>query len=107
MQKIKVNDLVKVISGRDKGKQGKVLQIFPKENLVVVETVNKRYKHIKKQAGGSRPQGGERVEFSAPFSISNVKLICPKCNKPTRVGFRRLDDKTKVRVCKKCNEVIK
>lgn len=103
MQKIKNNDKVKIISGRDRNKEGKVMQIFPKKNLIVVEGVNVRYKHIKKASG---QRTGQKVEFFAPINMSNVKLVCPKCSKTSRIMIKVLDSNKRVRVCKKCNEVI-
>lgn len=102
MMKIKKNDLVLVIKGRDRGKRGKVLQVLPKDNKIVIEGINKRYKHLKARRGKEK---GERIEFNAPISASNVKLFCQKCNKAVRVGFKFEKDK-KVRVCKKCREII-
>ena len=104
--KIKVNDKVQVMSGKDKGKTGKVLQILPGLNKVVVEGVNTMYKHIKSRKKGEK---GQRVQFNGPLIGSNLMLICPKCNKPSRLGVKiseTANKKTKVRVCKKCKEVI-
>ena len=105
MKKIKTNDKVTVIVGKDKGKSGKVIQTFPEDELLVVEGVNTRTKHIRKQKG--QTQGGQKIEFFAPMNISNVKLNCPKCSKLARVKFVvNPDTNKKNRVCKKCNEVI-
>lgn len=102
MKKIKSNDKVKILSGRDRNKEGKVIQVFPNKNLVVVEGVNLRFKHIRK--GGQN--SGQKVEFFAPINMSNVKLICPKCSKNCRVFIKVLDSNKRVRACKQCNEVI-
>ena len=102
--KIKTNDKVKISTGKDKGKTGKVIQILPEMNKVVVEGVNTMYKHIKSRKRGDK---GQRVEFNGPVAISNVAVICSKCSKPSRLGYKLTDDgKQKSRVCKKCNEVL-
>ena len=100
--KIKKGDNVIVITGKDKGRKGKVLRVLPKEGKIVVENINRVIKHIRPKKQGEK---GQRVEMSVPFNISNVKLICPKCGEPTRAGYRILD-KNKVRICKKCKEII-
>lgn len=100
--KIKKGDQVKIVLGKDRGKKGKVIQVFPGEDLVVVESLNLRIKHTRARREG---QKGERVQFSAPMVASNVMLICPKCSKLTRIGFRLLGDK-KNRICRKCKEII-
>ncbi|MBO8158050.1 50S ribosomal protein L24 [Thermosyntropha sp.] len=101
--RIKKGDNVMVITGKDAGKKGKVLRAFPKEGRVVVEGVNKVKKHQKPSR--AVPQGGI-LKIEAPIHVSNVMLICNKCNRPTRVGAKILDNKEKVRVCKKCGEII-
>lgn len=101
--RIKKGDNVLVIAGKDYGKKGKVLRVIPKEGRLVVEGVNRVKKHQKPSR--ALPQGGiNRIE--SPFNISNVMLICDKCNKPTRVGAKVLDNQEKVRFCKKCGEVL-
>lgn len=101
--KLKVNDQVKVIAGKDKGKTGKITQILPELNKVVVEGVNKMYKHIKSRRKGEK---GQRVEFNGPLHISNVMLLCPKTNQATRVGMKVNGDKSKSRLSKKAKEII-
>jgi large subunit ribosomal protein L24 len=101
--KIKVNDQVQVMAGKDKGKTGKVTQILPTLNKVVVEGVNTMYKHIKSRQRGEK---GQRVEFNGPIHVSNVMLVCPKTSKPTRLGVRVADNKQKSRISKKSNEAI-
>jgi large subunit ribosomal protein L24 len=100
--KIKNGDMVLIISGKDRGKKGKVIKALPREKRIVVEGANLRKKHT-----GPRRQGekGQIVEIAAPLNISNVKLICPKCKKPTRVGYRVVG-KNKFRMCKKCKQEI-
>ena len=101
--KIKVNDKVNIMAGKDKGKSGKVTQILPDMKKVVVEGVNTMYKHLRPQKKGEK---GQRVQFDGPVAISNVMLVCPKCAKATRVSIKTGDSKQKFRVCKKCQEVI-
>ena len=96
--KLKKGDTIKIISGNDKGKQGKVLAVFPSEERIVVEGVNIKKKHIRPR---KQDQKGELVRIPAPFPLSRALLICPKCGQPTRVGFR-VEGKKKVRVCKRC-----
>ena len=105
MRKVVKNDTVKVISGNYRGKVGKVLKVFPKKNRIIVEGVNLRKHH--ERPSQALPQGGI-VEKEAPIHISNVKVVCPKCGRPTRVGIRILEDKSKVRYCKHqdCGEII-
>lgn len=101
--KVRKNDTVQVIAGRDKGKQGKVTRVLPMEDRVVVDGLNIRKRHARARRAGE--QAGI-VEFPAPLHISNVAVVCAKCGRPTRVGFRALSDGTKVRFCKRCDEVI-
>jgi len=101
--KIKKGDKVKIIAGKDKGKQGRILQVLPKEGKVVVEGLNLVIKHVRPRRAGEK---GQRIQFPAPLNISNVMLICTKCDKPTRVGYKILENKKKVRICKRCKEVI-
>ncbi|MDD3284126.1 MAG: 50S ribosomal protein L24 [Patescibacteria group bacterium] len=100
--KIKKNDTVKVIVGKDKGKTGKVTQIFSKLDKVVVEGVNKSFKNLKPKKRG---ESGQRIEFDFPLNISNVVLICKKCGKTTRVAYK-VSENNKYRICKKCKEII-
>ncbi|MFA6458039.1 MAG: 50S ribosomal protein L24 [Patescibacteria group bacterium] len=101
--KILSSDLVQVIAGKYKGKTGKVMRAIPKEGKVIVEKVNIVTKHIKKRADGTP---GQIVKFEKPIDVSNVKIICPHCKKPARVGYRILANGKKTRFCKKCNEGI-
>jgi large subunit ribosomal protein L24 len=103
MSKIRKNDEVQVLVGRDRGKKGKVLIAVPDKDWLIVEGVNMIKRHMKpsravRQAG--------IIEKEAPIHASAVQLICKKCNKPARVGFHSLEGGNKVRVCKKCHEVI-
>lgn len=96
--KIKKNDQVNILAGKDKGKSGKVLRVFLSENKLVVEGVNMIKKHVRPRKEGEK---GQRVEVPAKMNISNVMLVCQKCNKATRVGYK-VAGKNKLRVCKKC-----
>lgn len=100
---IKTGDTIKIIAGKDKGKTGKVLQVFPAKNLVSVEGLNIAIKHLRPRRQNEK---GQRIEFPAPFNISNVILVCPNCGRDTRVGHKELDNKKKARVCKRCQQVI-
>lgn len=102
MKKIKKKDIVVVISGKDKGKKGEVIKVLPEEDKIIVSRVNIVKKHVRPT---QTDPGGIR-EIEKPIHISKVKLICPKCNQPTRVGFKFLPDGSKVRYCKKCQEMI-
>ncbi len=101
--KIRKNDNVLVITGKDRGKKGKVRFAYPKKGQVIVEGVNFIKKHSK--ARGAVRQAGI-IDLEAPLDVSNVMLVCSKCNKPTRIGVRRLEDGGKVRYCRSCQEVI-
>lgn len=100
--KIKKGDIVLIISGKDRTKKGKVLKVFPKEGKILVEGINLRKKHQRSKRTGEK---GQIVEMSTPVDISNAKLICSKCNKATRVGYKIVENK-KFRICKKCEQVI-
>jgi large subunit ribosomal protein L24 len=100
---VRKDDLVQVIAGKEKGKSGKVLKVLPHKNRVVVEKVNFIKRH-------SRPTGKTRqggiIQKEAPIHISNVLLLCSKCNRGVRMGKRILEDGKKALVCKKCGELI-
>ena len=96
---VKTNDNVMIISGKDKGKSGKVLEVSPKEGKVIIEGCNIVTKHVKPRAMG---QQGGIVKAEAPLYACKVMPICPKCGKPTRVGKKVNEDGTKVRGFKKC-----
>ncbi len=116
--KIKKGDKVKILTGKDKGKTGKVLQIFPARNRASVEGLNLLIKHMRPRRQGEQ---GQRIEFPAPLSLSNLALVCPKCGKPARIGYKYIEiakgsvsasqqqvkkQRKKNRVCKKCNKAI-
>ncbi len=101
--KIRKDDKVIILSGKDKGKKGKVLKAIPRDGRVIVENVNIVKKHQRPKKQGEK---GQRIEVASPIDVSKVMLICPKCGKNTRVGYRVLENKEKVRVCKKCGQEI-
>ncbi|NQT90971.1 MAG: 50S ribosomal protein L24 [Candidatus Omnitrophica bacterium] len=101
--KIRKNDNVKVLAGKDKGKTGKVLKIIPAKNKAIVEGVNFIKKHARKSQ--ENPQGSI-VQKERPVSVSSLAVICTRCNKSTRIGHSKLTDGNKVRFCKICKETI-
>jgi len=101
--KIRKDDKVKVISGKDRGKIGKVLSVQRKNSRILVEKINMTKRHQK--ASAQNRQGGI-VEHESPIQVANVMLMCNKCMAPIRIKMQRLDDGKKVRICGKCNEVI-
>ena len=101
--KIVKNDIVLVISGNYKGKRGKVLKVFPKKHRVIVEGVNFIKRHTKPTQ--RNPQGGI-VEKEASIHVSNLMVVCPKCDTPTRLGRKILEDGKKVRICMNCGEML-
>lgn len=97
-----------VISGKDRGKQGKVIKAFPEERLVVVENVNLKKKHQRPKTSGKH---GEKIELPRPMSVSSVMLVCKNCGKPVRIGYKiflpsgnapKGQNNKKIRICKKC-----
>ena len=103
VQRLKKDDKVEVISGKDKGRVGKLLRVNPNTNKAIVEKVNIVKRHTKPNPAN---QQGGIIEKEAMVDISNLQLICPKCSKTVRLGVKFLDDGTKVRICKKCSESI-
>ena len=105
--KIKAGDRVKVIAGKDKGKKGKVLQVFKSANRASVEGINLAIKHLRPKKQGEK---GQKVEFPAAMNISNLMLLCPRCNRSTRIKYKFLSteakQKNKVRICGRCKELI-
>jgi large subunit ribosomal protein L24 len=100
---VRKDDIVVVLSGKDKGRKGKIVQTLPKENKVLVEGVNVAKRHTKPR---KRTDPGGIIEKECPIYASKVMRICPKCQKPTRAGHVIAEDGTKNRVCKKCGETI-
>lgn len=110
--KLKKNDQVKIMIGKDRGKSGKILQVLknnPEKMRVVVEGLNLKYKHLRPRRGNEK---GQRIMFPAPLNSANVRLICPKCGQTTRIGYKILENKSelnqekKQRICKKCQAII-
>ena len=101
--KIRKDDKVTILAGKEKGKIGSVLRVDAEKNRAIVEKVNVVKRHTR--AGGKSAQGGI-VEKEASIHISNLMLVCNKCAESTRIGKRLLEDKSKVRICKKCGELL-
>ena len=117
--KIRKGDLVQVLSGKDRGKQGRIIEADPRKGRVMVENLNLVKKHRKprpmkdsSRMGQTQIQPGGVVELTAPLPVSNVMVVCPTCNRPSRVGYEFREDekgrRIKVRVCKRsdCGEVL-
>lgn len=100
---MKKDDVVMVIAGKEKGKSGRILKLLPKKNRVIVEKVNMIKRHTKPTR--QMPQGGI-LEKEGSIHVSNVMIICHRCNVPVRIGKRIMEDGSKVRVCRKCGEVL-
>ncbi|MCD6525790.1 MAG: 50S ribosomal protein L24 [Desulfuromonas sp.] len=100
---VKKGDLVQVMAGKEKGKQGKVLRVFHAKNRLTIESLNIVKRHTRPS---QQNQEGGIVEKEAPMAASNVMLVCSACNQPARTGLRVLDDGSKARFCKKCNEIV-
>jgi large subunit ribosomal protein L24 len=99
----KTGDQVYVTKGQSNGKKGKVIQIFPKKNLVVIDGVNERTRHIRNRRGKDK---GQKITFFAPLNAANVMLYCSKCNKPRRSKIFLSNDGKKQRICVKCKGVF-
>jgi len=101
--KIHKNDTVLVVAGKDKGKKGKVRKTYPDKERIMIEGVNMIKRHSRTK--GKTRQAGI-IELEAPIHVSNVMVICNKCNKPARIGYRVLEDGKKARYCRNCSEII-
>ncbi len=107
--KIRKGDNVKILKGKDSGKTGKVLHVLEDKNKLVLEGLNLKYKHLRPKKQG---EAGQKIMFPAPLDVSNVMLVCSKCGKVSRVGYKVLDKKGEIkkerkqRICKKCKNVI-
>lgn len=104
--KIKSGDKVKIITGKDKGKTGKVLHVLLSAKKVTVEGLNLSVKHMRPKKRGEK---GQKIEFPSPINVSNVQIVCPKCNKASRIKstvIQKGDKKKNVRMCGKCKELI-
>ena len=104
MSVIRKDDKVKVLSGKEAGRQGKVIKIFTDKGKALVERINMVKRHTK--PGGKVGQQGGIIEKEAPLNLAKLMLVCPKCSKPSRVGIRQLETGERVRFCKKCSEQI-
>ncbi len=100
--KIRTGDTVLIISGKDRGKKGKVLRTFPKDFKIIVEGLNIRKKATRPKRAGEK---GQIVQKPAPMHVSNAKLVCSKCGKAARIGYKLAEGK-KYRICKKCGQEI-
>lgn len=100
--KIHKGDQVLIISGKDRGRKGKVIEAFPKKEKIVVDGINLRKKHVRAKKSGEK---GQIIQMPAALDVSNAKLICQKCGKAARVGYKVTEEK-KYRVCKKCKQEI-
>ncbi|MBI4101434.1 MAG: 50S ribosomal protein L24 [Candidatus Nealsonbacteria bacterium] len=100
--RIKKGDTVLIISGKDRGKKGKVLTSFPKASRILVEGINLRKKHQKPRKAGEK---GQVVEMPSPIYVSSAEIVCPKCGKAVRIGAR-MEGGKKFRICKKCAQEI-
>lgn len=103
--RIRRGDTVQVISGREKGQRGEVLRLLPKAKRVLVQGIAMRKKHQRQVQAGGRTMSPGIIHFEAPIDLSNVQVVCPKCEELTRIGIIREDGERK-RVCKKCNAVL-
>ena len=101
--KIRKNDTVLVIAGKDRGKKGKVRKALPREDKIIIEGLNMIKRHSRTK--GQAKQAGI-IELESPLHVSKVMIICSKCTKPARVGLRFLEDGKRVRFCRACSEVI-
>ncbi len=100
--KIKKGDNVVIISGKDRGKKGKVIEALPKEEKVVVEGVNLKKKHIRPKKSGEK---GQIIEMPSPIDASDAKIVCKECGQAVRAGFKR-EGRKKIRICKKCGKEL-
>jgi len=100
--KIKSGDTVLIIAGKDKNKSGKVTEVFPKNNKIIIEGLNIIKKHVRPKKQGEK---GQRVEVPRAIDVSNVQIVCSKCKKATRIGHKIMGQ-DKIRICKKCSQEI-
>jgi len=100
---IRKNDSVMVIAGKERGKTGKVLRVLPEKNALIIERISIVKRHTKPR--GPQQTGGI-VEKEAPINLSNVMMMCDKCNAPVRIGHKDLADGKKIRICRRCNEAL-
>jgi len=100
--KIKKGDTVKIITGKDKGKTGKILKVLLKKDKILIEGLNLYKKHVRPKRQGEK---GEVVLVPRPIDVSNVMLVCPNCNQAVKIGYRS-DAERKLRICKKCGAAV-
>ncbi len=100
---VKTGDTVTVLSGKERGKKGKVIAVSPKEGKVIIEGVNMVSKHVKPKKMG---EAGGIIQAEGAMYACKVQLVCPSCNKPVRTGYRIMEDGTKQRICKKCGKTL-
>ena len=101
--KIRKGDKIKVLAGKDAGKTGKVLKVFPEKLKLIVEDINLIIKHTRPKRQGEK---GQKIQFPSPLSVAKVALVCPKCHQATRVSFKLLENQKKLRACHKCKETF-
>jgi large subunit ribosomal protein L24 len=100
--KVKKGDTVLIISGKDRGRTAKILRALPKERGILVEGINLKKKHVKPKKEGGK---GQIVQIPAVLDVSNIKIVCPKCGKAARIGYK-IEGDIKKRICKKCKQDI-
>src|SRR3990167_3154541 len=100
--KVKKGDTVLITSGKDRGRTGKIIKSLLRENTILVEGINLRKKHVKPKKQGEK---GQVILLSSALNVSNVKIICPKCQKTTRISYK-MENGKKFRICKKCKSQI-
>jgi large subunit ribosomal protein L24 len=100
--KVKKGDSVLIIAGKDKGKTGKILKALPRDEKILIEGINLKKKHVRPKREGEK---GQIISLPAVIDVSNIKIICSKCGKATRIGYKTEKD-VKKRICKKCNQEI-
>jgi large subunit ribosomal protein L24 len=98
--KLKKGDQVLILKGKDKGRKGKIIKALPKNRQIIIEGLNLQKKHVRARKEGEK---GEVVEVPIPLSVSNIKLVCPRCKKLTRTGYKIVNGK-KYRFCKRCKK---
>lgn len=103
--KVKKGDTVKILSGKDRGKTGKILSVLRDEGRIIVEKINIVKKHRKQTGNSAERNEGGIIEVESPISVSKVMIVCPSCSKPARIGYKINKDK-KVRICKKCSSTL-
>ena len=101
--RIKKNDVVKVMSGESRGKTGKIMRVIPETGTAVVQGINLLWKHMRRS---NQYPHGARIQKEAPIHMSKLRLVCPNCSKPTKVGYKITESGVKNRICRKCSQVV-